>query len=76
VARDVRWGKVSRAAAAAEYGVLIEGPDDDPTVARPATDRRRADLREARTGTQPFFDRGPGYARLSGGRPAAEVDYR
>ena len=24
----------------------------------------------------PFFDRGPGYARLSGGRAFAEVDFR
>jgi hypothetical protein len=23
---------------------------------------------------RPFFDRGPGYARLSGGRPYADVD--
>jgi hypothetical protein len=25
-------------------------------------------------GRVPFFDRGPGYARLSGGRPFADVD--
>ncbi|MGN9804928.1 hypothetical protein [Micromonospora sp. L32] len=27
-----------------------------------------------RTGEESFFDRGPGCARLSGGRPYAEVD--
>jgi N-methylhydantoinase B len=76
VARDVLWGKVSRAAAAADYGVVLHGPDDDPSADRPATDRLREEMRSARTGAEPFFDRGPGYARLSGGRTAAEVDYR
>ena len=28
----------------------------------------------ARTGDEPFFDRGPGYARLSGGATHADVD--
>jgi N-methylhydantoinase B len=34
----------------------------------------RASRRAARTGDEPFFDRGPGYARLSGG-VAADVDW-
>ena len=29
----------------------------------------------ARPERQPFFDRGPGYARLSGGRTLADVDF-
>ena len=39
-----------------------------------ASEALRATLRSRRTGEEPFFDRGPGYARLSGGRPYAEVD--
>jgi N-methylhydantoinase B len=75
VVRDVLWGKVSRAAAAADYGVLITGADDDEPAADPiATAALRAERRAARTGDEPFFDRGPGYARLSGGAESAEVD--
>jgi N-methylhydantoinase B len=80
VARDVRWGKVSREAAAAEYGVALTGPADDPVADTPvvgdeATRVLRDSLRAARPAAQPFFDRGPGYARLSGGPAAAEVDW-
>jgi N-methylhydantoinase B len=76
VARDVLWRKVSRTAARDDYGVVVGGPDDDPAVDVPATEQLRQDLRAARVGSEAFFDRGPGYARLSGGRSAAEVDYR
>ncbi len=75
VARDVRWGKVSRAAAAADYGVVLTGPADDPVVDDEATGRLRDDLRAGRPDARPFFDRGPGYGVLSGGRAAAEVDW-
>jgi N-methylhydantoinase B len=74
VARDVRWGKVSVAGAREDYGVVI----DDPT----ATDRLRAERRAARDGRiardgeEPFFDRGPGFPLLAGGRRYAEVDLR
>jgi N-methylhydantoinase B len=34
----------------------------------------RASRRAARTGEEPFFDRGPGYARLSGGATFNEFD--
>ena len=44
------------------------------TVDTPATDALRAELRGRRTGEEPFFDRGPGYARLSGGATYADVD--
>jgi N-methylhydantoinase B len=40
-----------------------------------ASVRLRAERRAARTGDEPFFDRGPGYARLASGAAAAEVDY-
>jgi N-methylhydantoinase B len=71
VAQDVLWGKVSRPAAA-DYGVVITG--EEPAVDGAATAALRASLRAARTGDEPFFDRGPGYARLSGGAHSAEVD--
>ncbi len=75
VARDVRWGKVSRHRAAADYGVVITGPADDPVADGPATGSLRTRLRADRPAAAPFFDRGPGYARLSGGAAAAEVDW-
>jgi N-methylhydantoinase B len=74
VRRDVLWGKVSRRGAADDYGVVVEGPDDDPRVDERATEDLRARLREER-GEPRFFDRGPGYARLDpDGRPFPEVD--
>ncbi len=75
VARDVRWGKVSRAGAASDYGVVITGPDDDPVPDSSATRELRARLRAARPDARPFFDRGPGYAVLAGGATSAEVDW-
>jgi N-methylhydantoinase B len=75
VARDVRWGKVSSSAAAANYGVMFVGPAHDPVVDSEATVALRSELRAARPGARPFFDRGPGYAVLSGGQAAAEVDW-
>jgi N-methylhydantoinase B len=75
VARDVRWGKVSRACAAADYGVVITGPEDDPVPDAAATRDLRSRLRAARPAAGPFFDRGPGYAVLAGGATSAEVDW-
>jgi N-methylhydantoinase B len=75
VLRDVRWGKVSIAGARADYGVVVGGDADDPALDEPATIALRDGLRSARTGNEPFFDRGPGYVRLSGGAQAADVDY-
>jgi N-methylhydantoinase B len=66
---------VSLAAAAADYGVVLTGPADDPVVDYEATGRLRDDLRAGRPDARPFFDRGPGYGVLSGGRAAAEVDW-
>jgi N-methylhydantoinase B len=67
VARDVRWGKVSVDGAREDYGVVIGDPAGSSAL--------RAARRESR-GEEPFFDRGPGYPLLSGGRTAAEVDWR
>lgn len=75
VVRDVQQGKVSREAAAADYGVVITGPPDAPAADPGATRRLRETQRAARPAPQPFFDRGPGYQVLSGGRAAAEVDW-
>jgi N-methylhydantoinase B len=96
VVRDVAWGKVSVAGAAADYGVLLSADTSETAqnlrrVGRQLTSRQgvvvdvaasdelRRRLREeraeriARDG-DPFFDRGPGYPRLSGGRAFADVD--
>jgi N-methylhydantoinase B len=75
VARDVRWHKVSEAAAAADYGVVLTGPADDRVVDDAATQVLRDSLRAARPAAEPFFDRGPGYGMLSGGPTAADVDW-
>ncbi|MGO9081094.1 MAG: hydantoinase B/oxoprolinase family protein [Streptosporangiaceae bacterium] len=75
VARDVRHGKVSRPAAADAYGVVLTGPDDAPAADAAATRDLRARQRAARPARRPFFDRGPGYAALSGGQDAAEADW-
>jgi N-methylhydantoinase B len=74
VARDLRWGKVSFEGAQA-YGVVAAGTKDEPVVDAGASDALRARLRAERPAAEPFFDRGPGYARLSGGRAAADVDW-
>jgi N-methylhydantoinase B len=74
VARDVAWGKVSRAGAAADYGVVITGPADAPVADMGASALLRIEMREQRSGEQPFFDRGPGFARLAGAA-SAEVDW-
>ncbi len=75
VVRDVLWAKVSPAAAAADYGVVLTGPTDGKSVDDAATRALRDRLRAARPEPQAFFDRGPGYARLSGGRSTAGVDW-
>ncbi len=76
VVRDVGWRKVSVEAAAASYGVVLV----DGEVDRSASDRRRDMMREDRERRspaegRPLFDRGPGYATLSGGAPFPDVDH-
>jgi N-methylhydantoinase B len=73
VVRDVRWRKVSPDSALTDYGVVltgsVEGDDlghDEVRTAEERAGRPRSD--------ETFFDRGPGYARLAGGRAYAEVD--
>ena len=74
VVRDVAWGKVSRTAAAADYGVVISGPDDLPAADIAGSTSLRMKMRQLAEERRPFFDRGPGYARLAG-VGAAEVDW-
>jgi len=49
-------------------------PDDDLGHDAEATAALRERLRSGR-GDEAFFDRGPGYARLSGGSTSADVDW-
>ncbi|CAN5115231.1 hydantoinase B/oxoprolinase family protein [soil metagenome] len=70
VRRDVLDGKVSERAARQDYGVVL----DDAAVDTTGTGALRDRLRKERPADPPFFDRGPGYARLSGGSAYADVD--
>ncbi|UER54230.1 hydantoinase B/oxoprolinase family protein [Kineosporiaceae bacterium SCSIO 59966] len=75
VVRDVRWGKVSLDGARRDYGVVLTGTPEEPVLDAAATEALRQQLRGARPAERPFFDRGPGYARLAGGATAAELDW-
>ncbi|MCU1612592.1 MAG: N-methylhydantoinase B/acetone carboxylase, alpha subunit [Frankiales bacterium] len=71
VLSDIAWRKVSVTGARDDYGVVVlDSGEADPA----ATEALRAELRGARTGEEPFFDRGPGYATLSGGATFNEFD--
>lgn len=74
VLRDVRWGKVTVGAATDDYGVVLTGEGDTLAVDETATAALRTSLRAARPEVEPFFDRGPGYALLSGGESYPAVD--
>lgn len=74
VVRDVRWGKVSLEGALRDYGVVVTGTEDEPVVDADATGAERDRRRGERGDDAPFFDRGPGYARLAGGATSADVD--
>src|SRR4051812_20632938 len=71
VLRDIAWRKVSVEGARRDYGVVVQ---DDGTADEDATEQLRASRRAERTGDEPFFDRGPGYALLSGGAAFNEFD--
>jgi N-methylhydantoinase B len=71
VALDVLQGKVSSRSAESDYGVVLgEGGGPDAR----ATAELRARLASQREEI-PFFDRGPGFKVLSGGKERAEVDH-
>jgi N-methylhydantoinase B len=71
VLRDIAWRKVSVEGAKRDYGVVI---DADGGADEAATEALRAEMRAGRDDVQPFFDRGPGYALLSGGAAFNEFD--
>jgi N-methylhydantoinase B len=73
VVTDVRDGKVS-VAGARDYGVVLDKAVAEPAADRAATAELRRRMRAVRSANPPFFDRGPGYARLAGGAPYADVD--
>jgi N-methylhydantoinase B len=73
VVRDVAWNKISLAGARDDYGVVVGGSSDEPELDETASDALRAARRAARTGQEPFFDRGPGYGMLAG-QPTADID--
>ncbi|GGO96608.1 hydantoinase B/oxoprolinase family protein [Wenjunlia tyrosinilytica] len=75
VVRDVRWGKVSARGAHDDYGVVVVGAGDDLAADEDATAALRERLRAERPEVEPFFDRGPGYQKLSDGRTYADVDF-
>jgi N-methylhydantoinase B len=75
VVRDVRWGKVSVAGAAEDYGAVVTWDGDEVVADEDATRALRTRLRAARPAETPFFDRGPGYAALAGGAAYADVDW-
>jgi N-methylhydantoinase B len=81
VARDVRWGKVSVTGARDDYGVILDGSagetvrvDEAATEALRAAKRAERDAAIAAGTEAAFFDRGPGYATLSGGEAFPAVD--
>lgn len=75
VERDLRWGKVTFEGALRDYGVVAHGDKDNPVVDLADSDKERKIRHAARSGDEPFFDRGAGYHSLSGGRDYAEVDF-
>ena len=68
VARRALGQGLARGARCADYGVVLTGvARRRPLGVRRRGDRRASGLRAARRPSEPFFDRGPGYARLAAG---------
>jgi N-methylhydantoinase B len=79
VVADVRDGKVSAAGARTDYGVVVVAEGAGVRADGTATAGLRHALRARRAaqwrdGQPPFFDRGPGYLRLSG-HTHSELDF-
>ena len=64
---------MSEGSARDDYGVVLVREGDDVRADLAATAARRVRL-AAERGPAPFFDRGPGYARLAG-KDHADVDF-
>ena len=71
---DVLRGLVSPDSAERDYGVVLAGPPDEPTVDEERTAAVRDRLRAER-GPRPTFDRGPRYRELADGKTTADVDW-
>lgn len=64
VLTDVVDGKVSRAAAREDYGVVLMGEAASLTIDAAATTELRGNLRSARRSSLAMIDRGPGFERM------------
>ena len=53
----------------------VAGAMESVVIDVAASDALRESLPSRRSGQEPFFDRGPGYAELSGGATSASVDW-
>jgi N-methylhydantoinase B len=77
VVRDVVWQKVSPEEALESYGVVLTGSLEDDSLGY--DEQSTQELRSSKTAPgdepRPFFDRGPGYARLASGSTSADVDW-
>jgi len=64
--RDVIEGRVSRASAEADYGVVFAtaSAGDQPRIDEAATRQRRADIEKMRTSPPDMIDRGEGYEKM------------
>ena len=59
-----------------DYGVVMTAAGGEFAIDEPGTAAARARMSAGAAAEPPFFDRGPGYPRLSGGRAFADVDFR
>jgi N-methylhydantoinase B len=66
VLRDVVEGRVSLAAAEADYGVVLDhaGAAEQYVIDEAATQRRRAEMAQAQDTPRPMIDRGEGYEKM------------
>jgi N-methylhydantoinase B len=66
VLRDLTQGRVSRASAEADYGVVFAtaSAEDQLRIDEAATRQRRADIEKARTTPHAMIDRGEGYEKM------------
>src|SRR5258708_10222314 len=64
VLRDVIEGRVSLAAAEADYGVVFNGSAHQPVIDEGGTKQRRAEMAKSQNTPLPMTDRGAGYEKM------------
>ena len=64
VAQDVIEGRISPQSAKDDYGVILIEDADGYRVDEAATEKRRTELRPARTAPLPMIDRGEGFEKM------------